>query len=66
MIACGSLAKDIFDGAQAAGGNARHFENKAALIEKLGELIQPGDSVLVKASHSMAFEDIVAALEKLN
>ena len=66
VIACGSLAKAIFDGAQAAGGNARYFENKAALIEKLGELIQPGDSVLVKASHSMAFEDIVAALEKLN
>ena len=29
------------------------------------ELIQPGDCVLVKASHSMAFEDFVAVLEKL-
>lgn len=65
VIGCGNLSKSTCVGAQEAGGKACHFENKAALIEKLGELIQPGDSVLVKASHSMAFEDIVAVLEKM-
>ena len=33
-----------------------------ALLAALPELVQPGDCVLVKASHSMAFERIVQAL----
>ena len=32
------------------------------LLAALPELVQPGDCVLVKASHSMAFERIVQAL----
>lgn len=65
VIGCGKLAKAICEGAEAAGGNARYYADKAALIEDLDALICPGDCVLVKASHSMAFEEIVAALEKL-
>ena len=53
------------EGAGKAGGNTKWFADKAALIAALPALIQPGDSVLVKASHSKAFEDVVAALEKL-
>ena len=34
----------------------------AILLAALPELVQPGDCVLVKASHSMAFERIVQAL----
>ena len=40
------------------------MKNKA-LIAALPELIETGDAVLVKASHSMQFEKIVAALEAL-
>lgn len=65
VIACGTLAKDIGRGAKEAGGRAYYFENKAALGEALRDLIRPGDCVLVKASHSMAFEEVVEALEKL-
>ena len=65
IIACGTLAKHIFEGARDAGGNAVCFESKEALFEHLAALIQTGDNVLVKASHSMAFEKIVEALEKL-
>ena len=65
IIACGTLAKHIFEGARDAGGNAVYFESKEALFEHLTDLIQTGDNVLVKASHSMAFEKIVEALEKL-
>lgn len=65
VIGCGKLSASTVEGARNAGGNTRHFADKAALTAALPELIQPGDSVLVKASHSMAFEDIVAALEKL-
>ena len=65
LIACGELSRATYEGAKEAGGNALHFAEKQAVIEALGELIQPGDCVLVKASHSMAFEDFVEVLEKL-
>lgn len=65
VIACGELSRATCEGARQAGGNAMHFADKAQLIAALPELIHNGDCVLVKASHSMAFEQIVAALEKL-
>ncbi len=65
VIACGALAKYIFEGARDAGGNAYYFESKDVLFRKLPDLILPGDNVLVKASHSMKFEEITDALKKL-
>ena len=65
VIGCGSLSSFTVDGAQAEGGKTLYFADKAQLIAKLPEIIREGDSVLVKASHSMAFEDIVSALEKM-
>lgn len=50
--------------AEGAGEIARHFEDKHTLIASLGQIIQPGDVVLVKASHGAHFEEIVEALEK--
>lgn len=65
LIACGELSASTYEGAKQAGGNAVYFADKKAAIEALKNWIQAGDRVLVKASHSMAFEDFVAALEKL-
>ena len=45
--------------------NSLHFESNAELISKLPELIRKGDTVLVKASHSMKFEEISEALKLL-
>lgn len=42
-----------------------HVRTREALLEHLNDYIQPGDTVLVKASHFMKFEDVVQALEKL-
>ena len=39
-----------------------YFENREALEDALDELILPGDSILVKASHFMQFEKIVKKL----
>lgn len=64
VVACGSLSKAIAEGAEAAGGKALWFEDKPALLRALDGIVEPGDNVLVKASHSMAFEDIVAALTR--
>ena len=62
VVACGPLARHIADGAIAAGGDALYFEDKAKLLAALPEIIRDGDCVLVKASHSMAFEEIVEKL----
>ena len=41
------------------------FESKEALIAFLPEFLREGDSVLVKASRGMHFEDICAALKEI-
>ena len=64
VITCGDLAKNIAAGAAAANpeiGTAS-FAALEELLPALEELLQPGDCVLVKASHSMQFERVVQAL----
>lgn len=61
VLAQGEMARSICDG---AGKAAVHFETREELIAALGSYIRPGDTVLVKASHSMKFEEISEALEK--
>jgi len=63
VLTVGALSEQIHRGARDTG---IHFESKAALIAALPALIRPGDTVLVKASRSMAFEEITRALEVLN
>ena len=62
VIGCGPLSRAIADGAKAAGSDVLYYEDKARLIAALGDILRPGDCVLVKASHSMAFEEIVKRL----
>ena len=40
----------------------RQFDSRDELLEKLKETIQQGDTILVKASHFMGYQDIVKAL----
>ena len=42
-----------------------HYGSKAALIADLPKRLRRGDVVLVKASHSMAFEEISEALREI-
>ncbi len=65
LLTCGELSAGTFKGARDAGAEAIHFTSKEALINALPDLIKYGDAVLVKASHSRRFEDIVDALKKL-
>ena len=41
------------------------FAQKSALIAELPELLKEGDSILVKASHSCAFEEITKVLMEM-
>lgn len=62
IIACGELSRHTFDGAKQAQAQALWFPNKEALFAQLSGLLKPGDNVLVKASHSMAFEEVTSVL----
>lgn len=41
-----------------------HFATKEEMLKELPKLLQEGDTVLVKASHFMGFEDVVKELEE--
>ena len=64
VITCGDLAREIAAGAAEADPSVQtaSFAALDELLASLPELVRPGDCVLVKASHSMAFERIVQAL----
>lgn len=64
LIGCGELSRSTCEGAKDGGCEAMYFETKAALMAEIKSIIRPGDCVLVKASHSLAFEDVVELLEK--
>lgn len=63
MILCvGRLSRNMYEGALAvkeSTSKAYYFVDKAALLEQLGGLLHAGDSVLVKASHGMHFEELI-------
>ena len=65
VIACGKEAEHIYEGAKAYGAEAVWFARKDELLEKLEELLEEGDTVLVKASHSCRFEEITEKLQAL-
>lgn len=65
LLCVGTLSEEIVKGAKEKNPemNAILFSTKEALMEKLPELLKQGDSILVKASHFMQFEQIVKALQ---
>lgn len=62
VLTTGALSRESARGAE----QPEHwFESREALCAALPGLIRDGDTVLVKASHSMRFEEITAVLETL-
>ena len=66
LFTCGKLAREIAAGAREGGlGEVHHFDALPELLAALPGQFQPGDCVLVKASHAMAFENVISVLEQL-
>ena len=59
VLAVGPLATEL-----ARGADGMWFESIEALKHELPDLLQDGDTVLVKASHSMQFEKITAYIKE--
>jgi UDP-N-acetylmuramoyl-tripeptide--D-alanyl-D-alanine ligase len=65
LICCGDMARIIYDNYRCHGsGKVYYYPAKADLIAALPGLINKGDSVLVKASRAMKFEEITNYLEQ--
>lgn len=67
LICLGGKAEFIYKGFISGGfeTEAWHFPMKEAMFSVLPSLIRKGDTVLVKASHAMGFDEVVSELEKL-
>lgn len=64
LLCAGELSESMCRSAREAGlAQAHHFATRDALLAAIRDFLQPGDSVLIKASHGMGFEKIVQALE---
>ena len=66
LLACGPFARDIADGALAAGLNAeacKTFESTAMLCDKLHSFVRPADIILVKGSRSAGLEAAIEAVK---
>lgn len=65
IICVGELAKYMYQGAKEnTKGSTHYYLTKEALFEDLDKLILDGDTVFVKASRGMEFENIVDRLKE--
>ena len=70
LIFIGSLAKFMYEKARLHEGvEIRYYPNKelliAALSDETKQILKPGDTILVKASHGMGFSEVVEYLENI-
>ncbi len=59
VICVGELAKEIYEGVKTGSAESHWYANKKELTENIGQLIEKGDTVLIKASHGMGFAELV-------
>lgn len=65
IICVGELCRSMVEGAQQSKdyqGSIHYFQDKTKLLAALENLIKDGDMILVKASHSMHFEEVIDTL----
>ena len=63
VVAIGSKAVKIADGAAMGGAEVLHFATREEAMPTLREQLQPHTTMLIKASHAMHFEEIVKELQ---
>ena len=68
LVTVGPLGRHIAEGALGAGmrpAAVTHFPDVETLVGDLANLVQAGDTVLVKGSRAMELEKVVAAMGSL-
>lgn len=64
LVAVGSLAKYIHEGAEMPEGKKIHCQHNREAIEYIMNILRPGDVVLVKGSRGMRLEEVVQAIQE--
>lgn len=67
IICVGELSEHMAKEAEVVNNgksNIRYYSKKEALLQELYRLIKPQDTILVKASHGMGFEEVVEKLQE--
>ena len=66
LLCVGELSQYMAEAAKHAAPTKTilHFATKEEMLKELPKILQEGDTVLVKASHFMGFEDVVKELEE--
>ena len=70
LICAGPLSRAMYEGAlseaekegRRPSGGIHYFPDREALLAGIGAWLEEGDTILVKASHSMGFEAVVELL----
>ena len=65
VVAIGSKAVKIADGAAMGGAEVLHFATREEAMPTLREQLQPHTTMLIKASNAMHFEEIVKELQMI-
>ncbi|GMU40013.1 MAG: UDP-N-acetylmuramoyl-tripeptide--D-alanyl-D-alanine ligase [Chloroflexota bacterium] len=63
LVTIGEEARVLGEAARAAGAQVQHATTRDEATALIRALIRPGDAVLVKGSHALGLEVVVAALE---
>lgn len=68
LICVGDLCRYMAEAAadEGCGLEVVHMSNREELLSDLSRYVQKGDTILVKASHFMGFEEVVKTLEELS
>lgn len=59
VICVGELAKEIYEEAKKGSAECFWYADKKELTDNICQLIEKGDTVLIKASHGMGFAELV-------
>ena len=66
LLTCGKESRAIYEAALEAGmgqDNCLYFEDLEQLSDGIRKAAEPGDTILLKASHSMEFDRLIKVLE---
>lgn len=68
LICVGALSKEMYRAASEenkdGGCELYYFEDRDTMLRKLPEILKRGDNILIKASHGMAFQEVVKQLQE--
>ena len=65
LVFIGELSKNGYDAAISKQANAFYFKTVADFFDKMSEIINKDDTILVKASHGMNFAEIVKKFQEI-